>query len=85
MDVWHVTWFSLATAAGATAVALPIGVPLAWLLARARFTGRSLVETIVSLPLVMPPVATGLILLKMFGRRGAIGGFLHDTLNLDIV
>src|SRR5204862_7678388 len=42
-------------------------------------------ETLISLPLVMPPVATGLILLKMFGRRGAIGGFLHDTLNLDIV
>jgi len=37
------------------------------------------------LPLVMPPVATGLILLKIFGRRGAIGGFLHDTLGLDIV
>jgi len=84
MDVWHVTWFSLATAAGATAVALPIGVPLAWLLARARFTGRSLVETIVSLPLVMPPVATGLILLMLFGRRGPLGRAL-SWVGIDVV
>lgn len=44
-----------------------------------------MVETLVSLPLVMPPVATGLILLKLFGRRGPLGGFLHDSLNLDVV
>jgi molybdate transport system permease protein len=58
---------------------------LLFFLARRHWRGKSLVETLISLPLVMPPVATGLILLKLFGRRGAVGGFLHDTLNLDVV
>jgi molybdate transport system permease protein len=57
----------------------------AWLLARREWPGKSVVETLLTLPLVMPPVATGLILLKLLGRRGAIGGFLHDTFDLDIV
>src|SRR5258706_15837601 len=52
------------------------GVAVAWLLARREFPGKSLVETIVSLPLVMPPVATGLLLLWLFSRRGPIGGLL---------
>ena len=47
--------------------------------------GKSIVETIISLPLVLPPVATGLILLKLLGRRGPLGGFLHDTLGWEIV
>ena len=85
MEVWRITWFTVVCAVGATALILPPGVVLAWLLARRKFPGRVLVETFVSLPLVMPPVATGLILLRVFGRRGTVGGFLHDTLNLDIV
>ena len=64
---------------------LPFGLALAWVLARGNWPGKSLVETFVTLPLVMPPVAVGLILLEVFGRRGAIGGFLHDRLNLDII
>jgi len=84
MSVWHVTWFTVICAAAATALVLPFGVALAWLLARRRFPGRSLVETLVSLPLVMPPVATGLILLTLFSRRGAIGGWL-DRLGIEIV
>ncbi|MEO6487719.1 MAG: molybdate ABC transporter permease subunit, partial [Thermoanaerobaculia bacterium] len=47
--------------------------------------GKSIVETLVALPLVMPPVATGLILLELFGRRGPIGSFLHNTLGVDVV
>jgi len=66
-------------------VILPFGLGAAWLLARYQWPGKSIVETFISLPLVMPPVATGLILLKLLGRRGAIGGFLHDTLNFDVV
>ena len=85
MDVWRITWFTLATAALATALMLPPGLLLAWILARGRFRGRLLLDTLVSLPLVMPPVATGLILLGLLGRRGALGGFLHGTLHLDIV
>src|SRR5258705_4793885 len=60
------------------------GVAVAWLLARRQFPGKSLVETVVSLPLVMPPVATGLMLLWLFSRRGPIGGLLA-RLGLDIV
>ena len=68
----------------ATVVMLPPGVGLAWLLARHSFPGRHLVETLVSLPLVLPPVATGLILLRILGRRGPVGQVL-DTIGLEIV
>ena len=82
---WQIVGFTVWVAALSTALILPFGLALAWLLARADWPGKSLVETIVTLPLVMPPVAVGLILLQVFGRHGAIGGFLHDRLNLDII
>jgi molybdate transport system permease protein len=75
-DIWQITAFTLAVALVATLLMLPIGVWLAWLLARRRFPGRALVETLVSLPLVMPPVATGLILLRILGSRGPLGALL---------
>lgn len=84
MAVWEVTWFTVACALGATVLALPPGVILAWLLARRKFPGRVLVETFVSLPLVMPPVATGLILLMLLGRRGTFGRVL-DRLGIEVV
>jgi molybdate transport system permease protein len=76
---------TLQTAALATLLILPPGLAVAWLLARHRWRGKSLVETLVALPLVMPPVATGLILLELLGRRGPIGGWLHRTFNVDVV
>ena len=76
MDVWQITWFTLATAAAATLLMIPPGLLLAWVLARGRFPGRVLLETVVSLPLVMPPVATGLILLMLFAPRGPVGALL---------
>jgi molybdate transport system permease protein len=76
MDVWRITWFTVATAALATLLMLPPGLFIAWLLARGRFRGRVLLETVVSLPLVMPPVATGLILLMLVAPRGPIGELL---------
>ena len=84
MDVWHITWFTVACAAAATLLVLPVGVFIAWILARRSFPGRALVETLVSLPLVMPPVATGLLLLMLLGRRGAVGQVL-DRLGIEIV
>jgi len=57
----------------ATLVALPPGLAVAWVLARRRFAGRVVLETLVSLPLVLPPVATGLILIAILGRRGPLG------------
>ena len=76
MAVWQITAFTIATALGATALMLPPGLLLAWWLARRKFAGQTLVETLVSLPLVMPPVATGLILLMLLAPRGVIGRLL---------
>jgi len=84
MDVLRITSFTLATAALATLLMLPPGLLLAWLLARGRFRGRVLLETVVSLPLVMPPVATGLVLLMLVAPRGPIGRLL-GTAGIEIV
>ncbi len=84
MSDWGVVWLTVRTAALAAALILPFGVFVAWLLARREWYGKSVVETIVALPLVMPPVATGLILLKLFGRRGFFGHPLHEA-GIDIV
>jgi molybdate transport system permease protein len=77
--------FTAGVAALAVLLILPPGIALAWLLARRHFPGKALVETAVALPLVMPPVATGLILLKLLGRRGALGGYLHERFDFDVV
>jgi molybdate transport system permease protein len=76
--------FTIGVASLATLVMLPFGLGLAWLLARRRFPGRALLDTVVTLPLVMPPVATGLILLKLFGRTGPLGRWFSAA-GLDIV
>ncbi len=78
-ELLSVTSFTVAMAALATLLMLPPGVAVAWLLARRRFPGRSMLETLVSLPLVLPPVATGLILLWVLGRRGPLGRLLAQT------
>lgn len=83
-DVLPVTFFTLAVAALSTLLILPFGVGLGWLLARRGWRGKSLVETLVALPLVVPPVATGLVLLKLFGRRGVLGQLLASTLGIEI-
>ena len=84
MDVLRITSFTIATAALATLVMLPPGLLLAWLLARGRFRGRVLLETLVSLPLVMPPVATGLVLLMLVAPRGPVGRAL-GRVDIEIV
>ncbi|HEV7923734.1 MAG TPA: molybdate ABC transporter permease subunit [Verrucomicrobiae bacterium] len=81
---WQIVWFTAWVSALSTLMILPVGLAAAWLLARCDWPGKSLVETLITLPLVMPPVATGLILLKVLGRRGVLGGFMHDRLNLDL-
>ncbi|HEY5043814.1 MAG TPA: molybdate ABC transporter permease subunit [Verrucomicrobiae bacterium] len=70
----QIVGFTVWVAALSTVVILPFGLALAWALARGDWPGKSLVETFVTLPLVMPPVATGLILLTAFGKHG-LGGF----------
>ena len=63
---------------------MPFGVVLGWLLARRAFVGKTLLETLLNLPLVLPPVVTGYLLLVLLGRRGLLGGFLHDAFGIDV-
>ena len=81
---WQIVWLTAWVSALSTLLILPAGLAAAWLLARHDWRGKSLVETLIMLPLVMPPVATGLILLKVLGRRGVLGGFMHDKFHLDL-
>jgi molybdate transport system permease protein len=66
----------------ATLVATPFGIALAWLLARRDFWGKSILDALVHLPLVLPPVVTGYLLLLTFGRRGLVGAWLADHLGI---
>ena len=75
---------SLVTATIATAVCVVVGVPLAWLLARADFPGRGLVRALVTVPLVLPPVVGGVALLLVFGRRGLLGPWLDSTFGITL-
>lgn len=73
---------SLWVAVVSLVASLPLGLAAAWLLARCRFPGKSLVDSIIHLPLVLPPVVVGYALLVLFGRRGFIGEWLHDALGI---
>src|SRR6201990_2469748 len=79
---WTSILFSLRVAVIATLVATPFGVALAWLLARRDFWGKSVLDALVHLPLVLPPVGNGYLLLLNFCRRGLIGGFLAEHLGI---
>ena len=82
---WQVVWFTVLLSLAATLLVTPIGVVMGWLLARRDWRGKTFVETMLYLPLVMPPVATGLLLLKLFGRRGTLGNFLETRLGIEVV
>jgi molybdate transport system permease protein len=75
---------SLGVAARAVGLSLPFAVLVAWILTRVRFPGRSVLDAFVHLPLVLPPVAVGYVLLLLFGLKGAIGGWLHDHLGVQL-
>ena len=75
---------SLVTASVATLVSIVIGVPLAWVLARAAVPGRGVVRALVTVPLVLPPVVGGIALLAAFGRRGLVGQFLWDWFGVQL-
>ena len=81
-DEWTAIRLSLRIASVATLAALPFGLAVAWLLARKSFWGKALLDGLVHLPLVLPPVVTGYLLLISFGRQGPIGKFLADTIGL---
>jgi molybdate transport system permease protein len=77
-DEWTAVHLSLRVATVAMLASLPVGIAVAYLLARGRFPGKSIVDGIVFLPLILPPVVTGYLLLLSFGRRGPIGAFLDQ-------
>ncbi|WP_108663381.1 molybdate ABC transporter permease subunit [Acuticoccus kandeliae] len=80
---WTAVLLSLRVAVWATLVSLPIGILVALALARTEFWGKEIVNGIVLLPLILPPVVTGYMLLVLFGRRGPIGGFLYENFGIS--
>ena len=81
-DEWNAVRLSLKVATVAMLASLPFGIAVALLLARRDFWGKSLVNGLVHLPLVLPPVVTGYLLLLTFGRRGPVGAFLDETFGI---
>ena len=75
---WTAIALTLRVALVATLVATPLGIAVAWLLSRKNFPGKILLEALVHLPLVLPPVVTGYLLLLTFGRHGAVGDLLAE-------
>jgi molybdate transport system permease protein len=84
-EEWWAIRLSVQVALTATAVSLPAGIAFGYLLARRRFLGKSIVETLLSLPLVLPPVVTGYLLLVLLGRRGWVGSILDSWFDIQLV
>ena len=84
VETWAIARFTVTMALLATALVLPPAIAVGWVLARSDFRGKTLLETIVSLPLVLPPVASGLMLLWLFGRRSPVGQLL-DTFGIQVI
>lgn len=78
-DEWAAVALSLKVSLWATALSLPFGIAAGWLLSRRRFVGWQVVNALIHLPLVLPPVVTGYLLLLAFGRRGPVGRLLEEV------
>ncbi len=83
-ETWAIAQFTVLMATTATVLVLPPAIAIGWMLARREFIGKTFLETIVSLPLVLPPVATGLMLLWVFGRRSPVGQAL-DAAGIEVI
>jgi molybdate transport system permease protein len=81
---WRAVELSVRVASLAVILSLPFGIALSWVLARRSFPGKVLVETVIALPLVLPPVVTGYLLLVLFGRRGPLGSLLYRWLGWEL-
>lgn len=84
-EEWTAIAISLKVSTIAVLLSFPLAIGIAWLLARKSFFGKTLLETIVYMPLVLPPVVTGYLLLYLLGRRGTIGSFLNSCFGLDFI
>ena len=82
---WQIVALSLQVGVAAIVVTLPVAFALAWLLARVAFPGKMLLDALVHLPLVLPPVVTGWLLLIAFGRNGPIGGWLESWFGVTVI
>ncbi len=82
---WQALWLSFKVATRSVLFALPLAIAVAWVLARTRFTGKVLFDGLVHLPLVMPPVVVGYLLLLIFGARGPIGAWLYQAFGWRLV
>lgn len=78
-------WLSLRVGFWSTVVALPLALLAAWVLSRRRFPGRRLLDVVVHVPLVLPPVVVGYLLLILLGRQGPLGGLLHQWFEVTVV
>jgi molybdate transport system permease protein len=86
MDLdWSALWLSLKVAGWATAINLVVGVALGALLARRRFPGRELLDTLLTLPMVLPPTVLGYYLLVLVGRNGPLGAWLQEVFGINLV
>jgi molybdate transport system permease protein len=83
-DEWRILGTSLSVAGRAVAFSLPVAIAFAWALSRRRLPGKSVLDAIAHLPLVLPPVLVGFLLLLAFGRRGPIGGWLFETFGVRL-
>jgi molybdate transport system permease protein len=83
-DTLEALKLSLVASLSATGIALVLGVPLAWIYARAEFPGRALLRALTTLPMVLPPVVGGIALLLAFGRRGLLGSWLDSTFGITL-
>jgi len=84
-ESWQIVLFTIEVSAVSTLLILPFGIAIAWLIARRDWPGKAVVETVVMLPLFVPPVATGLVLLLLFGRHGILGSVFQEAAGLEIV
>jgi molybdate transport system permease protein len=82
---WNALRVSLIVALYSVVFGLPVAIGVAWLLARGRFWGRGVLDALVHVPLVLPPVVVGYVLLLLFGVRGPLGAFLYDTFGIRLV
>ncbi len=82
---WPALWLSLQVAIWSTMLCLVLGTSIGYALARWRFTGRDLIDTLLTLPLVMPPTVLGYYLLVLLGRKGWLGGWLHATFGVQLI
>ncbi len=84
-SVWIALALSLKVAGWATAVTLVLGVAVGYLLARKRFPGRELLDTLLTLPMVMPPTVLGYYLLVLMGKRSTFGAWLHESFGINLI